>query len=156
GRVAARLAFVVGHYSGHYEEADRWLEVSAAIVARTGLEDLDVYMQHILFQIRLEESRMTDALAALDRMEVCLNKRARGDDPARIFYYSHRSDAFYELGRIEESVRFAREALAFSVELYGEQHPMSARLSYLLSRVLVEAGQAGQAREYLEKAVRYW
>ncbi|HYV49059.1 MAG TPA: serine/threonine-protein kinase [Myxococcaceae bacterium] len=156
GRATARLGYVLGHHFGQYEEADRWLAVSQAIIDRTPMEDAELAVLHLVSELRVEEGRIQEALAAQDRMEVLLSKGPRADDPIRYCYSADRADALFELGRIDESVRFSREALAFAVRLYGEQHPTPARLHYLLARVLVEAGQAPEARTHLDDATGYW
>ncbi|HZN93486.1 MAG TPA: tetratricopeptide repeat protein, partial [Myxococcales bacterium] len=104
---------------------------------------------------RVEEGRLPEALEALDRMDALLRQR-RPDDMVRAEYLQSRSDTLFELGRLTESEQCAREALAQSVELRGERHPFTARLHYLLSRVLVEAGKAAECREHIDRAERYW
>jgi len=155
-RATSRLGYAMGHIFNQYEEADRWLAVSRAIVDRTPMDDVELGVLHLVSELRVEEGRLEEALAAQDRMEVLFDKRTRADDRARFLYAVDRSDALFELGRIDEALRFERQALASSVRLYGEQHPNSARIHYLLARVLVEAGQAAEARTHLDVATRYW
>ncbi|HVE83498.1 MAG TPA: tetratricopeptide repeat protein, partial [Myxococcales bacterium] len=155
-RACARLAWSVGHYFGHYEEADRWMEAALAILDRTPAIDAEVNARHILASLRTAEGRIQESLAALDRMDELIRKRGRPDDPDRVRALSARSDDLAELGRFQEAAGYAREALARQIELRGTRHPITARLEYLLARVLVEAGGTVEARELLDRTASYW
>jgi tetratricopeptide (TPR) repeat protein/predicted Ser/Thr protein kinase len=155
-QAAARLAVNLSHYGGLYDEADRWVAVALAIADRTPMQDVELYTLHVLGQLRTEQGRLPEAMVALDRMEVLLRTRHRPDEPFRMMYLSHRSDALAELGRIDESLQYARQALALAQETRGEKHPITARLHYLLARILVDTAHAADARRELQPAERYW
>jgi len=156
GWASACLAFSVGHYFGLYAEADRWLQQALAVLERTPARDTEVEARHLLAQIRMEEGRLPEALEALDRMAELVKQRGRTADPDRVRYLAAYSNVLLELGRTEDAVRTMQEALSQTITLRGEQHPSTARVEYLLARVMVEAGRTTEARTHLERAAATW
>ena len=150
-KIANHLTYHTGYYQGMNAEAQRWSEVAAGLVDRTG--DNDLLLQHLNYLGAIQTlggDHMT-ALATYDRARVISEEvGVTPHDEAALA--NNRGIILAYLGRNEEAKIEHEHALALITQWYGEQHPDVALTSNSLGAVLISEGKLTRAIEHFERA----
>lgn len=138
---------------GEYKEAEQLLrdelgyyrsgEHSRSVLADT-LNDLGRLLKD---QAKFDESE------SMLREAITLYEEAGADPEALMVGYNNLSIVLRQLGRIEESRKFADLTIELRTELFGADHPYTARAENNLGTLLYSQGKLDEAKVYHERAL---
>jgi tetratricopeptide (TPR) repeat protein len=146
-RLAAEVWTICAHWAanaptGPSAETDAWLERADIWVDRVGSpDDLEARLDCILgTSLAGDRARRDEARAAFERGLARLEQLAQRDDLAGLGTASWRPVCLANLAEISEGPRgiaLAEQALASAEQLYGKDHPTTARFAFTLAQLLV-------------------
>jgi tetratricopeptide (TPR) repeat protein/predicted Ser/Thr protein kinase len=153
-RAATFLVFILGERLGRTDDAEAFVRHAEVALARID-HPAELELDHISntaalrrAQGRLEESADGHARALAGRREL------HGDRSLRVAVAAHNyALVLFELGRFDEALALAREAIETREALIGSEHPLVASTRLAVGASLVRVGRVDEGLEHFERAV---
>jgi len=154
-RAAMGIAGLVSR-TGEFDEADRWLELGAAAIARHGEHADDLaQLESARGRIDFHRGAFEDALAHFRRSLELEEAAGRGDHPLRGATLLNIGQVLSRLGRYDEALASLEDALAHEQRNFGESHPNAVRVLASLCDVRNHVGQTEAALQACEQGIAF-
>jgi eukaryotic-like serine/threonine-protein kinase len=154
-RAAMGIAGLVSR-TGELEEADRWLELAAAAIARRGEQVGDLaQLEGARGRIDFHRGAFESALDHFRRSLELEATAGRSDHPSRGSTLLNIGMVLSRLGRYDEALASLDEALAHEQRHFGESHPHAVRVLAALCDVRNHTDQLDAALAACEQGIAF-